>query len=240
MDNESLAATRWTLVLAAARTENPEPAMRALAELCQTYWPPLHAYIRRQGCDVHQAEDLTQEFFARLLAKNYLADADPSKGKFRSFLLASVKHFLANERDRERAQKRGGGQTIIALDALDEQARRQIEPADNSSPDKVFDRQWALTVLEQALKRLRMEFAGAGKEKLFDELKAFLTGDAPAQSHAEIGAKCGLSEGAVKVAVHRMRRRYRGLLREEVAQTVATPGEIDGEIRELFAAFQPG
>lgn len=240
MENESLAATRWTLVLAAARWENPEPAMRALTELCQTYWPPLYAYIRRQGSDTHQAEDLTQEFFSRLLEKNYLADADPGKGKFRSFLLASVKHFLANERDRARAQKRGGGQTIIALDALSDEARCRMEPVDNSSPDKVFDRQWALTVLDHALKRLRMEFAGAGREKLFDELKEFLTGDTPSQSHAEIGAKCGLSEGAVKVAVHRMRRRYRDLLREEVAQTVAAPEEIDGEIRELFAAFQPG
>jgi RNA polymerase sigma-70 factor (ECF subfamily) len=240
MEDESLAATRWTLVLAAARRENPEPAMRALTELCGTYWPPLYAYIRRQGRDPHEAEDLTQEFFSRLLAKNYLADADPGKGRFRSFLLASVKHFLANEWDRARAQKRGGGQAVIALDALSEEARCRLEPADNASPDKVYDRQWALTVLEQALKRLRTECAEGGRERMFDELKQFLTGDAPAKSHAEIGVKCGMSEGAVKVAVHRMRRRYRDLLREEVAQTVATPEEIDGEIRQLFAAFQPG
>jgi len=240
MENESLAATRWTLVLAAARREDPEPAMRALTELCQTYWPPLYAYIRRQGRDAHEAEDLTQEFFSRLLAKNYLADADPAKGKFRAFLLASLKHFLANEWDRARAQKRGGGQALIALDALSEAQRSRLEPVDNSSPDKAFDRQWALTVLDLALKRLRGEFAAAGKEKLFDELKESLTGDSPAQSHAEIGAKCGLSEGAVKVAAHRMRRRYRDLLREEVAQTVATPNEVEGEIRDLFAAFQLG
>jgi len=240
MENESLAATRWTVVLAAARQENPEPAMRALAELCQTYWPPLYAYVRRQGCDPHKAEDLTQEFFSRLLAKNYLADADPGKGKFRSFLLASLKHFLANERDRARAQKRGGGQTVVALDALSAEARSRLEPVDNSSPDKAFDKQWALTVLDQALKRLRMEFAEAGKEEFFDELKQFLTGDTPAQTHAEIGVKCGLTEGAMKVAVHRLRRRYRALLREEVAQTVAAPDEIEAEIRELFAAFQPG
>jgi RNA polymerase sigma-70 factor (ECF subfamily) len=239
MENESLAATRWTLVIAAANTDSPEPAMRALTELCQTYWPPLYAYIRRQGCDPHESEDLTQEFFSRLLEKNYLADADPAKGKFRSFLLASLKHFLSNERDRARAQKRGGGQTVIALDGLTEAARSRIEPVDNASPDKAFDRQWALTVLDQALKRLRTEFAATGREQLFDEMKAFLTGDAPAQSHAKIGAKCGMSDGAVKVAVHRMRRRYRDLLREEVAQTVTTPEEIEGEIRELFAAFQP-
>jgi len=240
MGNETLAATRWTLVLAAARTESPEPAMRALTELCQTYWPPLFAYIRRQGSDIHQAEDLTQAFFARLLEKNYLADADPGKGRFRSFLLASLKHFLANERDRERAQKRGGGHAPIALDGLSDEARNRLEPADHETPDKAYDRQWALTVLEHALKRLRTEYAATGREKLFDTLKPFLTGDAPAHSHAETGAECGLSEGAVKVAVHRLRRRYRELLREEVAQTVATPYEVDGEIRELFAAFQPG
>ena len=143
-------------------------------------------------------------------------------------------------KDRADAQKRGGGQTVIALDALSDAARSRLEPVDNSSPDKAFDRQWALTVLEQALKRLRMEFADAGREELFDALKQFLTGEAPARSHAEIGAKCGMSEGAVKVAVHRMRRRYRALLRDEVAQTVAAPEEIDGEIRDLFAAFQSG
>jgi len=240
MENESLAATRWTLVLAAARRENPEPAMRALAELCQTYRPPLYAYIRRQGRDRPEAEDLTQEFFSRLLAKNFLADADPGKGKFRSFLLASLKHFLANEWDRARTRKRGSGRTVVALDALSPEARDRIEPVDNSSPDKAFDRQWALTVLEQALKRLRMEFAAAGRETLFEEAKHCLTGDAPPQSHAQIAAKCGLSVGAVKVAIHRMRRRYRDLLREEVAQTVAAPEEIEGEIRDLFAAFQPG
>src|SRR5271156_1439853 len=129
MENESLAATRWTVVLAAARQTDTGPAMHALAELCQTYWPPLYAFVRRQGCDPHEAEDLTQEFFSRLLAKNYLADADPAKGKFHSFLLASLKHFLANEWDRARAQKRGGGCAVIALDALSPAERRRIEPA---------------------------------------------------------------------------------------------------------------
>jgi RNA polymerase sigma-70 factor (ECF subfamily) len=241
MENESLAATRWTLVVAAARLDESAPAIRALAELCQTYWPPLYAYLRRQGYDTHDAEDLTQEFFSRLLAKNYLADADPAKGRFRSFLLASLKHFLSNQRDRSRAQKRGGGQPMIALDALTAEARARIEPADNSTPDKAYDRQWALTLLDQALRRLRREYATAGREELFDNLKIFLTADAAsALSHAEIGVKCGMSEGAVKVAAHRLRRRYRDLLREEVAQTVSSPEEVEGEIRELFAAFQPG
>jgi RNA polymerase sigma-70 factor (ECF subfamily) len=240
MENESLAATRWTAVLAAAGTKNPEPAMRALTELCETYWPPLYAYIRRHGYESYEAEDLTQEFFSRLLSKNYLADADPGKGKFRSFLLASLKHFLANEWDRARAQKRGGGTRVIALDGLSEAARQRIEPADGSSPDKVYDRQWALTVLERALKRLRTEFADAGREKVFEKLKEYLTGDAPARTYADVGAECAMSEGAVKVAVHRMRRRYRALLREEVAQTVSTPEEVEAEIRDLFAAFQAG
>ena len=240
MENEPLAATRWTLVLAAARMDGAEPAMRALTELCQTYWPPLYACIRSQGSDPHQAEDLTQAFFARLLEKNYLADADPGKGKFRSFLHASLKHFLANERDRDRALKRGGGRPLIALDALSDEARDRMEPADHDTPDKAFDRQWALTVLDLALKRLRAEYTGTGRERLFEALKPFLTGDAPALSHAEIAAKCGLTEGAVKVAAHRLRRRYREVLREEIAQTVTTPEEVEGEIRELFAAFQPG
>jgi RNA polymerase sigma-70 factor (ECF subfamily) len=241
MENESIAATRWTLVIAAARLDDPAPALRALAELCQTYWPPLYAYLRREGCSVHDAEDLTQEFFARLLAKNYLADADPAKGRFRSFLLASLKHFLSNQRDHARAQKRGGGKPLIALDALTEEARTRIEPVENSTPDKAYDRQWALTLLDQALSRLRTEYTSAGREELFDHLKVFLTADATSGlSHAEIGGKCGMTEGAVKVAAHRMRRRYRDLLREEVAQTVSTPEEVEGEIRELFAAFQPG
>jgi RNA polymerase sigma-70 factor (ECF subfamily) len=227
-------------VVAAAKQDDTAPAMNALAELCRSYWPPLYAYVRRQGCDPHQAQDLTQEFFSRLLGKNYLADADRGKGKFRSFLLASLKHFLANERDRARALKRGGGQPVIALDAMTEEARARIEPQDGLSPDKAFERQWALTVLDQALSRLRAEFEEDGREELFEELKQFLAGTGrpdDGESHAAIGAKLGMSEGAVKVAVHRLRRRYRDVLRGEIAQTVATPEEIDGEIRSLFAAF---
>jgi len=237
MGNESFAATRWTLVVAAAQKDDAAPAMRALTELCRSYWPPLYAYVRRQGYDQHTAEDFTQEFFSRLLAKNYLADADRSKGKFRSFLLASLKHFLSNERERAHAQKRGGGEIAVSLDALSPEVRDRLEPVDNLSPEKAFDRQWAFTVLEQALKRLRIEFTAGGRENIFESLKQFLTGDMRPESYAGAGAKCGMSEGALKVAVHRMRRRYRDLLREEVAQTVATPEEIDAEIRHLFAAF---
>lgn len=237
MGNESFAATRWTLVLAAARQEDDAPAMRALAELCQCYWPPLYAYIRRQGCNPQEAEDFTQEFFSRLLAKNYLAGVDRGKGKFRSFLLAALKHFLANEWDRARAQKRGGGHAIVALDALSDEARAQLEPVDQLSPDKAFERQWAVTVLDHALRRLRAEYAATGREKLFDALKESLTGGL-SESVAVTGESCGLGEGALKVAVHRLRRRYREMLRAEIAQTVAAPEEIEGEIRHLFAVFQ--
>jgi len=235
--NDRFAATRWTLVLAASR-QGTEDAAGALGELCQCYWQPLYAYVRWQGFDAHEAQDMTQEFFARLLAKNTLAEADRGKGKFRSFLLAALKHFLSNERDRARTIKRGGRQTFVPLDAMSTETRYRVEPADNLSPDKAFERQWALTVLDQVLARLRVEFAAAGKEALFEALKPFLTGDGKADSQAEVGARCGMSEGAVKVTIHRMRRRYRELLREEIAQTVASAEEIDEEIRHLFAAFR--
>lgn len=231
------AATRWTMVLSAAG-RGKGTGSRALAELCQCYWRPLYAYLRWLGFDVQEAEDLTQEFFARLLDGNGLATVDPGKGKFRSFLLASLKHFLANERDRARTLKRGGGLPFIHLDALNAENRRQFELSDDLSPDKAFDRQWALTVLDQALSRLRAEFSTAGKEALFEELKGYLTGDRKADSHAVVGERCGMSEGAVKVAVHRLRRRYRELLREEIAQTVSSPEEVDDEIRNLFASFR--
>jgi len=234
----AFALTRWTLVLAAAEGGDVSGSRKALGDLCAIYWFPLYAYVRRRGHDVPEAEDLTQEFFSRLLAKNYLADADRRKGKFRSFLLASLKHFLANEWDRKHAAKRGGGRAVLSLDLLGAETRYgPTEPVDHLTPDKIFERQWALTVLEQALARLRAEFAAEGKDELFGELKQFLTA-AGAESHAEVAAKCGMSEGAVKVAVHRIRHRYRQVLRSEIAQTVATPEEVDEEIRSLFAAFE--
>jgi len=233
------AVTRWTMVLAASQQgEDDAAGSLALEELCQCYWQPLFAYVRWQGFDAQEAQDMTQEFFARLLARNALAEVDPGKGKFRSFLLASLKHFLSNERDRARTIKRGGQQTFVPLDAMSRETRYKVEPADNLSPDKAFERQWALTVLDHALARLRAEFVGAGKEPLFEALKPFLTGDGKADSQADMAARCDMTEGAIKVAVHRLRRRYRELLREEIAQTVASPEEIDEEIRHLFAAFR--
>ena len=227
------AATRWTMVLTAGRDESPQAA-RALEELCRTYWYPLYAYVRRRGYEAHEAEDLTQEFFARLLAKKYLMDVDREKGKFRSFLLASLKHFLANEWDRAQAKKRGGGHTIISLDA---ETRYRQEPKDELSADKLLDRQWAIALLDQVLTCLGAEYAEAGKREVFEQLKDSLTGTRDSIPYAAIAAKLDTTEGAVKVAVHRLRQRYRKLLREEIAHTVASPAEIDDEIRHLFAAF---
>jgi len=235
VDAAGFAPTRWSVVLAAARGGQSACAADAMGELCRIYWYPIYAYVRRHGHDTHEAEDLTQEFFARLLAKDYLAGVAREKGKFRAFLLTSLRHFLANERDRAQAQKRGGGRIILPLDALTAEQRYRLEPADTSTPEKLFERQWALTVLEQVLDRLQAEFAAGGKEPFFAALKRFLTGDGASSSYAEIGAEFGMSAGAVKVAVHRLRRRYRDLLREEIAQTVASADDVDEEIRYLLS-----
>jgi RNA polymerase sigma factor (sigma-70 family) len=233
-DAAGFAATRWTLVLAAARGSVSPSAAEAMAELCHIYWYPLYAYVRRRGYDAHEAEDLTQEFFLRLLAKNYLAAVDREKGKFRAFLLASLKHFLANEWDRAQAQRRGGGQVVIRLDTLDAESRYRLEPWHDLTPEKLFERQWALTVLEQVLRRLEAEtLALDGKQAVFGRLKQFLTGGREVASYAQVAAELEMTEGAVKAAVHRLRRRYRQLLREEIAQTVAGPEEVDDEIRYL-------
>jgi RNA polymerase sigma-70 factor (ECF subfamily) len=224
------------MVLTAGQGQSPQ-AGRALEELCRTYWWPLYAYVRRRGYEAHEAEDLTQEFFARLLTKNYLADVAREKGKFRSFLLASLKHFLANEWDRARAKKRGGEHAHISLDAHAAETRYRSEPMDELTADKVLDRQWALTLLELVLARLDAEYAGAGKAELFERLKVYLTAVKDSVPYATVATKLGTTEGAAKVAVHRLRQRYRKLLREEIAHTVASPADIEGEIRHLFAAF---
>ncbi len=230
------ATTRWTLILSAAR-EAPTPrATAALAELCGLYWYPLYAFIRRRGHTAHEAEDLTQEFFLQLLATHSLAQVSPDKGRFRSFLLASVQHFLANAFDRARAQKRGGGQRPIALDAAQADRRYDLEPADELTPERLFERRWALTVLEQVLARLEREMGAEGKAEWFAALKVFLTGDGGG-TYAEVGVRLGQSAGAVKVAVHRLRRRYRQLLRDQIAHTVDDPSLIDEEIRYLLGCL---
>jgi len=230
------ATTHWTVVLAAGRKSTPQADV-ALEELCRTYWYPLYAYVRHHGHSREDAEDLTQAFFARFLEKNYLEGLGSEKGKFRAFLLASLKHFLANEWDRASRQKRGGGVTTLSLDWQDADTRYQIDPADTLSPDKLFDRAWAVTLLERVIVRLRDECAADGRSALFDRLKPFLMVGRSDIPHAQAAAELGMAEGAVRVAVHRLRRRYRQLLREEIAQTLSDPVQVDEEMRALFSAF---
>jgi RNA polymerase sigma-70 factor (ECF subfamily) len=193
--------------------------------------------VRRQGHNPHDAQDLTQEFFARLLEKNFLAGVQREKGRFRSFLLASLKHFLANEWDKAKAQKRGGGQVPISIDTTLGESSFGLEPVDTVTAERIYERRWALALLEQVLRRLRDEYTRDGKEKQFEQLKPTLTEASRSVPYAEIAIRLGTSEGAIKVAVHRLRQRYRELLRAEIADTVAGPGEIDDEIRNLFAAL---
>ncbi len=221
------------MVLEAGRRSSPKSA-EALATLCGIYWFPLYAYVRRQGHSADDAQDLTQEFFVRLLDKQTLQVADRGRGRFRSFLLASMKNFLANEWRRDTAQKRGGERSVISLDFDDGENRYRLEPAHDETPDKIFERQWALTLLEQALTKLRAEFNAKGKLDLFDRLKMSLGGKESVVSYRELGAKLGMSEAAVKVAVHRMRRRYRLLLRDEIQQTIGATEDVDEELRRLF------
>lgn len=233
--NSRFEQTRWSVVLATQDADHSTAAHHALEKLCATYWPPLYSFVRRTGATPHDAQDLTQEFFARLLEKNWLADVDARKGRFRSFLLAAMKHFLANQRDKASALKRGSRQTPLSLDAEDAEWRYTQEPADPMSADKLYDRRWALTVLDAVLARLGAEYAAAGKTELFAALKPMITGEK--SPYAGIAAQLGVSEGSVKIAVHRLRERYRDLIRAEIADTVATPAEIDDELRHLIDAL---
>jgi len=218
----NFATTHWSVVLAAARGGVSSHASEAMAELCRIYWYPLYAFIRRRGHGVHEAEDLTQEFFARLLEKHFLAAADREKGRFRTFLLMAVKRFLANEHDRARSGTRGGGRWIMPLDSLEPETRYRLGAVDTITPERLFEQQWALTLLEQVLARLQSEMTASGKAELFEKLKCHLAGSRN-ENYAATGARLGITEGAVKVAVHRLRRRYRDILREEIARTVACP-----------------
>jgi RNA polymerase sigma-70 factor (ECF subfamily) len=235
MPPSHFATTHWSLVLA-ARDRAEASADDALASLCTLYWYPLYAYVRRSGHTPDDAHDLTQEFFTRLLEKDWLAGVDQEKGKFRSFLLASCAHFLSNEGHRVRAKKRGGGRAVLSLEATDAEGRYRTEPADDLTPEKLFERRWALALLQQVMARLREEFETRGKGELFDRLRGFLVGE-KGSGYRQAADALGLSEGSVKVAVHRLRQRYRDLLHEEIARTVDTPGEIEGEIRALFVAL---
>lgn len=225
--------TSWSLVLCARNRATPE-SQQALSRLCEAYWGPLYSYVRRQGYGVDDARDLTQGYFCVLLEKDYLDDVDPRAGRFRWFLLASLKHFLSNERDRERAKKRGGGQVRISLDTdLAETQHRQAF-ADELTAETLFERRWARTVIERTKGRLGEEFAEKGKRRQFELLRGQLTGDEANLPRDATAKELEMSDGAVRVAIHRMRRRFGELLRDEVAQTVADPAEVDDELRHLL------
>jgi RNA polymerase sigma factor (sigma-70 family) len=231
------ATTNWSLVLAAAARSDTPTSCQALASLCETYWYPLYAFVRRQGYNQEEAGDLTQSYFLRLLEKDYLKSINPEAGRFRSFLLASLRHFLANEWDRAHALKRAPMATPIPLDLQTAERRYSVEPAHGSTPEKVFEQQWALAVLEKTLARLGGELAEEGKEARFERLKPYLTGEEPSLPYSRVAADLDMSEGAVKAVVHRMRRRFGRLLREEIAATVAQPEDVEGEIRYLLTVI---
>jgi RNA polymerase sigma-70 factor (ECF subfamily) len=231
------ATTRWSVVLAAGQRLQPD-AGAALEALCRTYWYPLYAFVRRQGRQPAEAADLTQGFFATLLERDDLGGLSPDKGRFRSFLLASLKHYLINEADRQRAMKRGGGRRLLSLDFDDAESRYRLEPAHHETAESVFERQWALTLLDRVRGLLREEAAAGGELQRFEQLEPYLTGDSRAPSYTETAAQLNMTEAAVKMAVSRLRRRFHDWLRREIAETVGSPEKIDDEIRSLIAALQ--
>jgi RNA polymerase sigma factor (sigma-70 family) len=233
---EPFVTTRWTLVVKAGRQTSLD-SERALAELCQSYWYPLYAYVRRQGETREDAEDLTQAFFARFLQKNYLEGLAAERGKFRAFLLAALKHFLANEWDKAHRQKRGGGVLHLSLDWQNADDRFHLEPADPTNPEREFDREWALALLEHVIAKLSEECRAEGKAALFEQAKGYLMVGESAIPYADAGKTLGMEEGAVRVAVHRLRKRYREILRGEIAQTLADPSQVDEELRSLQSAL---
>lgn len=230
----SFSATHWSVVIAAGAATSDSHRRRALEELARTYWFPLYAFVRRRGLSPDAAEDLTQDFFARLLEKQSLTQVDRTKGKFRSFLLASLKNFLANEYDKAQTRKRGGQSAVIAIDSLSAEARYALEPVDTITPERVFEQRWAWAVLDRVLQLLRERYEADGQGALFDAIKGTLTGRPEAGDYAEIGLTLNMQTGSIAVATHRLRRRYRQLLRDEIAHTVAEPEHIDEELQYLL------
>jgi RNA polymerase sigma factor (sigma-70 family) len=228
--------THWSIVLEAQGESLA--AQEALEKLCRTYWRPIFAFLRRQGIGPDEAEDITQGFFAELLERRSLDEVRKEKGRLRSFLLGGLKYFLANEQRRAMAIKRGKGQRLIPLDELQADDRSEIEPADPMTPEMIYERRWALTVLERVLSRLKDEYLEAGNAALFDSLKELLPDEPGSPSQAEIGARLGMTENAIRQAFYRFRQRYQSLLREEIANTVATPGDIEDELRHLIAVLE--
>ena len=228
--------THWSVVLAARNNSSPH-AEEAMEKLCRAYWPPLYAFVRREGLTSEDARDLTQEFFRRLVWKEWLGQLQHQRGKFRSFLLAFLKHFLSDQRDHAAAGKRGGGQPLVSLDQFEADERERLEPVDRLTADQIHERAWAQALMARAADRLQEEYVAEGKADLFDELKDRQLSEHGALTYTEIGARFGLSGQAIKSAVHRLRRRHREILREEIARTVSSPVEVEGEIRHLLAAL---
>ena len=230
------ATTRWSIVLA-ARSGRDEDSRRALTTLCSQYWYPLYAYLRRRGHDTSDAQDLTQGFFASLLEKDGLQSVDPERGRFRAFLLAAIKHYAANERDRRHAQKRGGRQQVLSFDFGEAESRYLREPENPQTPESLFQRRWALTLLDKVTTTLEQEYSASGRADLFRSLQPYLAGD-EARSYGDVATALGMTDGAVRTATHRLRRRFGQLLRAEIAQTVSQAEDVDEEIRALFNALR--
>ena len=233
----AFATTRWSLVISAGGTSSPD-SKQALETLCETYWYPLYAYVRRRVPDVHQAQDLTQSFFAELLEKNVVGTATPDRGRFRAFLLTAFKHFLSKQREKEHAQKRGGGRVPASLDFEAADSKLSFEPAARLTAEQFYDQQWALALIAQILSRLKAESIKAGKLNQFEALKGFVIGDHAGTTYSQVAENLNISEAAAKKSASRMRERYRELLREEIAQTVSSSEEVDDEIHKLFAVLR--
>ena len=230
------ATTHWSVVLAAGPRDTPQSAA-AREKLCRTYWYPLYAYVRRRGYSLEDAQDLTQEFFGRFLAGDSMHRADQRRGRFRSYLLGALNHFLSDEWDKSHRLKRGGQVCQVPLDALSGEARYALEPVDERSPDWLFERRWALALLDGVWRQLQQEYETAGKERLFAQLSGFLTGGVKEESYRLKADELQMTEGATRVAVHRLRQRYRELLRQEISQTLSDPTQADEELRTLFTSF---
>ena len=233
---ERFPTTRWSRVAAAAG--DAPGASEALAGLCAAYWYPLYAFIRRKGHDAERALDLTQAYFARILEKGTVEAADPARGRFRSFLLADCSHFLAHERERDDAARRGGGRPVLSIDGADAEGQYRLEPAHAQTPERLFERDWALALLDGVLAGLRRDYEGSGRGAVFEALKGVLTGAARTPPQAEMAASLGTTEAAVQVAIHRLRRRYREAIRAAIAATVSDESEVDDEMLALFAAIR--
>ncbi len=231
------ATTQWSVVHAAGATSSAA-SQQALATLCQAYWYPLYSYVRRRVSNPGDAQDLTQAFFAELLAKNYVATVDPTRGRFRAYLLTAFKHFLSKEWEKGRAQKRGGGRPPISLNFDLEDSRYGSEPATDLTPEQIFDRQWAITLLNRIMENLAAEYRASGRACQFELLKGFIIGEHAGTTYREVAEELGLTQAAAKMAAHRMRRRYRELLRHEILQTVNGPEEVDEEIQNLFSTLK--